>query len=77
MEQTPVKKFEKIVSEVNHSQTTTITKITDFRNKSVIYEVRDSRERVHFKTLEDARNHLRDLASTTQGEKSQTALSIA
>lgn len=76
MEQTPIKKFEKIVSEVNHSQTTTITKITDFRTKSVIYEVRDSREKAHFKTLEDARTHLRYLTST-QGEKSQASLSIA
>jgi nucleoside-triphosphatase THEP1 len=76
MEHTPIKKFEKIITEVNHSQTTVITKITDFRNKSVVYEVRDSRQKVLFKNLEDARKHLNNL--TQSGEnKSQASLSIA
>lgn len=76
MQQTPIKKFEKIISEINQSQTMVITKITDFRNKSVVYEVRNSREKAHFKNLEDARNHLRNLTSS-RDKKSQTSLSIA
>ena len=76
MEQTPIKKFEKIISEVNHNHTMVITKITDFRNKSVVYEVRDSLEKSHFKNLEDARNHLRNLTSS-RDKKSPASLSIA
>jgi hypothetical protein len=64
MQPTPIKKFEKIISEINHNETMVVTKITDFQNRSIVYEVRDSRQKYQFKTLKAARDHISSQASS-------------
>jgi glycine betaine/choline ABC-type transport system substrate-binding protein len=76
MEKTPIKKFEKIMSEQNHQETMTVTKVTDFQNNQVVYTVSDSHQEFHFNTLKDARDHVRNLASSPD-KKIQSSLSIA
>ena len=66
MQITPIKKFEKISTEIKNSQQLVVTKITDYKNGSVIYEVFDSGKKHFFKTLKDARDHIRN----TPGEAS-------
>ena len=76
MQKTPIKRFEKIISEQNHQDTMVVTKITDFQNGQVVYAVTDSHQEFLFKTLKDAREYIRNWTSSRE-KKIQSSLSIA
>ena len=58
MQPIPVKKFEKLSSEMNIQGRAVVTKITDYRQDIVFYEVISGDTKSLFKTLEEARKHL-------------------
>ena len=58
MQSIPVKKYEKLSSEVNVQGRAVVTKITDYRQGVVLYEVICGENKTVFKTLEEARKHL-------------------
>ena len=58
MQSIPVKKFEKLSSEMNVQGRAVVTKITDYRQNIVLYEVISGDKKSLFKTLEEARKHL-------------------
>jgi hypothetical protein len=58
MQSIPVKKFEKLSSEVTVKGRAVVTKITDYRRGVVFYEVICGETKTVFKTLEEARKHL-------------------
>lgn len=61
MEATPIKKYEKISSEIRNSKQLVVYKITDFKDGSIVYEVSDSGKKFIFKTLKEARNHINQI----------------
>lgn len=76
MEKTPIKKFEKVLSEKNHRETVVVIKITDFRNHQVVYAVTDSQRELFFNSLDDARAHVKKQVASPD-KKIPSSLSIA
>ena len=58
MQATPIKKYEKISSEMKDSKQLVVYKITDYKDGSIVYEVSDSGQKFFFKTLKEARNYI-------------------
>ncbi|MCK4836910.1 MAG: hypothetical protein KAT17_09740 [Candidatus Aminicenantes bacterium] len=61
MQLTPIKKFEKLSSGIPSSDKMKITKITDYQNGSIIYEVTEGEEKHLYKNLKDVHNHIENL----------------
>jgi hypothetical protein len=59
MKQIPIKKYEKLSTIADSSGNIVITKITDFKNKTVTFEVKNNGHRQLFKTLKQAQSHLK------------------
>jgi hypothetical protein len=65
MQATPIKKFEKISSETRDSKQLVVYKITDYKDGSIVYEVSDSGNKLFFKTLQEAKTHIKQIPPET------------
>jgi hypothetical protein len=66
MKQIPIKKYEKLSTMTDKTGTVILTKITDFKNKTVTFEVKNNGHKHVFKTLKEAQNHLKKTPQATE-----------
>lgn len=75
MKQIPIKKYEKLSTIADKNGTIILTKITDFKNKTITFEVKNNGHKHVFKTLKQAQNHLKktpQAAETSEKFKKQS-----
>lgn len=66
MNQIPIKKFEKLSTITDRFGSIVLTKITDFKNGTVTFEVKNNGQKYLYKTLKEAQKHLSNPPQPTE-----------